>query len=130
MSFTLTKTTQVNGNGMSQNATESFANGANPRLSESIPDSSTDLLLTLAVDVSALTFISIFASGAITVQGRKTGPADEGAELSISATKPFTWASTDGTANPWTADLLGLHVTNASGAAVTLTVETLQDPTP
>lgn len=130
MSYTLTRTIQISGNGMSLTATETFTNGGNPRLSESIPDSSTNLLVTLGVDVSELDFIAIYADGALTVTGVKSGPATEGADLSISATKPFTWASTDGTANPWSNDLIGFYIDNASGAAVNLTIETIQDVTP
>jgi hypothetical protein len=130
VSFTLTRTIQVSGNGASLTATETFTEGGNPRLSESIPDSSTNLLVSLAVDVSELAFISIFATGALTVTGVKSGPATEGADLTVSPTKPFTWAATDGTANPWAEDLIGFYIDNASGAAVDLIIETLQDVTP
>lgn len=130
MSYTLTRTEQLSGNGSSLTSTRSYTEGSNPRLSESIPDSSTDLVVYLAIDVSELSLIALYADGALTVQPIKSGPANEGSALTLSATKSFLWGSDDGTANPFSNDLIGFKVTNASGAAVVFSVEALVDPTP
>ena len=130
MSFSLTRTEQLNGNGTSLNSTRSYTNTGNPRVSESIPDSSVALHVTHAVDVSELDLIALYANGALTVTPMDAANAPVGSAITLASNKCFVWGNDDGTANPFSDDIAYWHVTNASGAAVTLIIEALVDATP
>ena len=103
--------------------------GAGPSLSESIPDSSTDLQIPFSVDVSQVKSCWIQATGGnLTVKTNSSStPADT---LALVDGVPQLWVEGDLATFFLTTDVTDLFVTNSSGAASTLDIEILYDPTP
>lgn len=130
MSFSLVILSQLTGNGATRTVRETCTGSANPRVSESIPDSSTDLHVNIAIDASEMTMIWISADGALTVEPFDASNASVGTAITLTATSGYKWTSASGVANPFSGDVAYFHVTNASGAAVALVIEALTDATP
>lgn len=128
MAFTLTRTLQVNGNGISLSATAQFAYSGNPHASESVPDGTTNVYA--AIPYATMAFLAIFASAALTLQAKTAGGVSVGDPITVSATKAFVWDSDSGLANPFDDDVAYFAVVNATGANVTLSIEPLVDATP
>jgi hypothetical protein len=128
MTVSLTRTQQVSGNGLSLSATTTYAYGGNPHVSESIPNGTVNV--DCVFKYTALTFIAIFASGTLTLQAKTAAGVSNGSLITVTSTKSFIWASDDGTANPFSADIAYFEVVNATGADVTLNIEPLTDATP
>jgi hypothetical protein len=128
MPVSLQRSQQVSGNGVSLSASQTYAYSGNPHVSDIISTGTT------AVDCSFkfanLAFIAIFANGAVTLQAKTSAGVNNGSVISINATKSFIWASDDGTANPFSADIASFSVVNAGAADVTLNIEPLVDATP
>jgi hypothetical protein len=91
---------------------ETITAGGKTELSESIPESSTDLALTLALDVSALVGIYIKCSRDILLE-TNSGSAP-GNTISLKAGKALIWSINCGLANPLTVDVTGLFCTLAA----------------
>ena len=108
--------------------TNSLTAGQEINLDESIPDSSTDLLVALAFDKTKIKSIYLTADQNLTLEfnsGSVPAPS-----ISLVANIPFVWQSNDGHANPFSAaNVTALYVTNASGSAAQLQGRVLVDPT-
>lgn len=134
MSFTHTLTINhqhIDGQGRTTRATETYTKtgGQHVSLSESIPNGSTNLQVALALDASALELLVISADGAITVKTNNSSTPDD--TFALTADNGVVWANGMPLAsNPLSEDVTTIYVTNASGAAVTLTVLALLDATP
>lgn len=102
--------------------------GGGSSLSESIPDSSTDLEVALTADVSQIKSVWMMATGGnITVETNDGSSPDD--TIALVDGEPQMWNDDDIGSLFLTADVTALFVTNSSGAAVTLDVEILIDPT-
>lgn len=130
MSFSLVILSQLTGNGATRTVRETCTGSSNPRVSESIPDSSSDKHVNIAIDESEMTMLWISADGALTVEPMSGADASVGDPITLSATNGYKWTSASGVTNPFSDDVAYFHVTNASGAAVNLVIETLTDATP
>jgi hypothetical protein len=95
---------------------------------EQIPDESTDLEITFALDVSAIQAIFIKSDQAITIETNSGAAPDD--TLNLLANVPYVWSSDSYFVNLLTTDITALFVTNASGATATLNIWVLVDPTP
>lgn len=95
---------------------------------EAIPTPSTNLQFSLTVDVSQIKVLFVLADQALTLKTNSTGsPANT---LTLLAGKPYVWEHDSYYACPLTSDVTTIYVTNASGAAASLTFLVLYDPTP
>lgn len=112
---------------LSQTVTSSGSNEIN--VDESIPDSSTDLQVTMNIDVSVLKSLYIESDQNITIETNNgTTPTDT---LTLVANEPVIWTTNSVHSNPLTADITtDIFITNSSGSAANLKWRALQDATP
>lgn len=116
------------GEGASISKKVSATGGQEINISESVPDSSTDLQITCNVDVSALKSLYIVSDKDMTLETNSgSTPTDT---LSLKAGVPIVWESNMGTTNPLTADVTALFATTGAVGAAILDFKALQDPTP
>ena len=103
--------------------------GAQASVSESIPDSSTDLEVTFTLDVSAIQSIYIKSDEDLTLETNSGGsPTDT---ITLKAGVPYIWHAGSYHTNLLTADITAnIFLTNASGSAALLEIEVVTDPTP
>lgn len=130
MAISLVLLTQLTGNGTTRTSRRTCTGTGNPRVSEAIPDSSTDKHVTCAIDKSVMTMIAIFSDKAITMTAMDASDQACSSEIAVGPDQAYTWNSASGIANPFSADVAYFHVTNASGAEAALSIDVLQDATP
>ena len=128
MAITHKITQTLNYSGLGYTTTKTKTGGQENNLSESIPDSSTDLEVAWAVDISELKALLIVADGALTVKTNSSSTPDDTFTLVVNT--PIVWEDANSSGNPLSADVTSIFVTNSSGGAVTLTTKALTDPTP
>lgn len=127
MAFTDVLKIEVSG-GQSDSQQISSSGSSRQSLSETIADGSTNQAVAFTLDVSAVKSFYLNSSKDITFKTNSSGsPADT---LALKANVPYIWHT-----NAYDTFLLGtdvtvLYITNASGAAATLTIEVITDPTP
>lgn len=102
--------------------------GSEQNIDESIPDSSTDLLVNWTCDYSALKGLFIVSDQDIVLETNDGSSPDN--TISLTANVPLLWTAEGYLTNPFTADVTALYVTNASGSAANLKIRSLYDPTP
>lgn len=100
--------------------------GLEANLEEAVPANQTNLLMNIAVDVSAAKVVVISSDVALTLKTNSSGTPDD--TISVLAGVPIVWHSTDGFTCPLTVDVTKVYVTNTT--AGTLKIYTLQDATP
>ena len=130
MSFTNQLSHSVTYDNVTYEWSDNQTAGERHDLSESIPDSSTDLSVNWTADVSEVKSLLIVSNYAVTVETNSgSSPADT---FTLVANEPIIWsASQPGSpACPLTTDVTGLFITNSSGSAALLTIKMIQDPTP
>lgn len=87
-------------------------------IDEDVAASTTDQLLTIAIDVSEIESLIIFTDGALTVEtNSSSAPAQT---LTFAADKPLVWASGMPSSCPLTTDVTALYFTNAGGSSVNI----------
>jgi len=128
MTISLQRTQSVSGNGISLQASTTYAYSGNPHVSEVVSTGVTTV--DCVFKYANLAFIAIFANGALSLQAKTSAGVNNGSVITISATKAFIWSSDGGTANPFSADIAKFEVTSAVVADVTLNIEPLTDATP
>jgi len=107
---------------------EVTADGAIAPRQIAVPDESVDLLVNLAIDYSQLKAIILLATVDMTIETNDGSSPDD--TIALRANEPYVWHDNAYWANPFTADVTALYVTNASGAAGTLYVDGLEDASP
>jgi|AntRauMFilla1563_2_1112583.scaffolds.fasta_scaffold00374_9 hypothetical protein len=111
----------------------SVTGGASHRVQEPIPDSSTDLQVAFALDVSQAKSFMLLADQDMLVE--TNSGTEAGNTFTLAAGVPYVWPSTNGAAfvdteaDAVTTDITALFVTNTSGTAGTLTLDAILDPT-
>ena len=128
MTVSLYRTQQVSGNGIALSASNTYVYSGNPHVSETVANGTTNV--DCVFKYANLAFIAIFASAALSLQAKTAAGVDVGTAITVNSTKSFIWASDDGTANHFDADVAYFVVTNATGADVTLNIEPLTDASP
>jgi hypothetical protein len=98
-------------------------------IDETIGLNASDLLINIAIDVSALKSLFILCSKAATINTNDLAGGSPDDTIVLTAGVPFRWTSTSPFANPLTVDVTKIYVTS-SGAAGTMQIYTLQDATP
>jgi hypothetical protein len=100
--------------------------GTVTELQETIPPSSTNLAITLAIDVSEMKGLYMVGTGAMTVKTNSTGsPANT---IALVADQPLVWTSVSLLTSPLGTDVTILYITSTPGGVFSLTV--IQDATP
>ena len=130
MPFTNTCTYSTTYNKVRYEWSDNQSAGERHVVSESIPDSSTDLSVNWTADVSEIKSLLIVSDYAITVETNSgASPANT---ITLVAGEPVIWTAgmPGAPACPLTTDVTGLFITNASGSAALLTIKMIQDPTP
>lgn len=93
-----------------------------------IPDATTNKEVDVAFALAKLKAIYLYASQDVTVKTNSTGSPDD--TISLVAEKPLVWYTGGSFANPFTADVTKLYITNASGSDATVRLRALVDVTP
>ncbi|QDV50854.1 hypothetical protein [Gimesia fumaroli] len=93
-----------------------------------VADSSTDLAINLAIDVSALKLLYMVSDQDLIVETNDGTTPDD--TITLKAGKPLVWHEDCGYTNPLGTDVTAFFATNASGGDATLHIKTLQDATP
>ncbi len=97
-------------------------------LSEAVPANSTDLALTLNVDISELKMLYIHSDKTLKLETNDAAtPADT---INLVADEPLVWWVGCGHANPLTADVTAIYATELAGVVANLTIRVLEDATP
>lgn len=99
-------------------------------LSEAAPDSATTVMAA-AIDVSALKSFFLLSDQDVNIGTNDAYGGSPDATIQLKAGVPYVW-NTDSydTFLLVAADIVTLHVTNASGSSATIQMEALIDPTP
>jgi len=121
-------TQTVTGIGDNLSQAREVSDSASIDVDESIPDSSTDLQINIAIDVSEVSFLAIKSDQDITIETNSGSAAAD--TLTISGGVPLIYSGTAGETFFLGTDVTAIFVTNASGAAARLQIKGLQDATP
>jgi hypothetical protein len=108
---------------------EDVTGSAEANIDETIGVDASNLLINVAIDVSALKSIFILCSKAATIETNNSSTPDD--TISLSAGVPFRWTVNSPFASPFASnvDVTKIYVT-AAGASGTLQMYVLQDATP
>jgi hypothetical protein len=93
-----------------------------------IASATTNGQIVCAIDISELKSIVLNSTKDVTVKTNDGSSPDD--TFTLKANNPLVWNSESPTANPFSADITDLYVTNASGADATVQVRALLDVTP
>ena len=128
MSFTHSLTQAANGMSQPISRSNNYTAGSEVNVDEAVPDSTTDQLVTIAIDVSAIQSFYMVSDQVLTVEfnNSTTGVPT----IVLAANIPFIE-----TADNYHVDLLGtditvLYLTNASGSIANFKLRCVFDPTP
>lgn len=97
-------------------------------IDESIPDSSTDLQINVAIDISEIEAFEIMSDQDILVEGNNSSGV--AGSVSLIANVPYRFNSDWYDTFKFTADLTALFITNASGSAAAFKLRCVYDATP
>lgn len=112
--------------GLSQAKTKSYVGDNAPRLDVSIPDSSTDLLTPWSLERgNGIVMVFILSDQAMTLKTNSSGAPDD--TIVLVANVPYIWTTDSYDSVQITADVTALYMTNASGSAASLRIESLVD---
>ena len=105
------------------------ASGIERNVSESIPDSSTDLEVDWVCDLSALFALIIVSDQDMTLKTNDAGAPIQ--TFLLKAGEAIPWSKNlVGLLNPITTDVTSIFLTNSSGSAANLRIRSLSDATP
>jgi hypothetical protein len=117
------------GGGLSLSASNSYSGTGEANIvAESVPDSTTDQQVNIALDVSAIQAIYIKSSTALMVETNSATVPDD--TITLVADVPYIWHTGSYFTNLLTTDVTALFLTNASGAAATFELRCVYDSTP
>jgi hypothetical protein len=128
MSITHAMTMQWEQGNNSLSMRDTFTGESEANVSVSVPDSSTDFEITLGIDISEIKSIVINSDQVVTLETNSGSAADD--TFALTADNPLVWNVDSPAANPFSADITALFVTNSSGSAATFNVRCLLDATP
>lgn len=128
MSLTHTILERLTVGGQTTDKTQAKSAGGGTSLSESIPDSSTDLQVAFDLDVSTVKSFYMASDQDVTVETNSGSTPDD--TINLVANVPYIWHDQSYHNFLLGTDVTDLFVTNSSGSAATLQVEALFDPTP
>ena len=129
MAFTQHLTRRWEGVGRQIEVRQSFSGDGelSPR-EVSIPDSTSDMLVNLAVDVDKLKYIFLLSDQDLTFETNDAESPDD--TINLKANNPYIWYDGSYDALKLTEDVTGVYLSNSSGATATLKIEGVEDATP
>lgn len=117
------------GGGLSLSASNAYSGtGEANILAESVPDSTTDQQVNVAIDVSAIQSVYILSDQALTVETNNGTTPDD--TITLVANTPYIWHTGSYFTNLLTTDVTALFLTNASGSTATFDLRCVYDSTP
>lgn len=128
MAFTHVITQNVAADGLQVGSSRSYSAGLKISLDENIPDSSTDLQVVLALDVSELKSVFILSDQDMTLETNDGTTPDD--TINLLAGVPYIWNTDSYDANKLATDVTAFFMTQSSGSVARLQAEFLYDPTP
>ena len=128
MSFTHSLTQAVNGMSQPVSRSNNYTGSGEVSVDEAVPDSTTDQLVTIAIDVSAIQSFYMVSDQALTVETNSGSVADE--TIVLAANIPFVETSDNYHADILATDITALYLTNASGSTANFKLRCVQDVTP
>lgn len=121
-------THQLVAGGVTKTITQQQSAASLVSVEESVPDSSTDLQIALALDVSACkSFLMVSTVDMLIETNSGSAPDDT---INLVADKPYIWTVDSYDAFQFTTDITALFATQSTGDDGVLTIEALFDPTP
>jgi len=114
--------------GTAINASKSYSGGSEIKITESIPDSSTDLLTVITLDVSAVQALYIISDQVLLLEPNNGTTPDD--PMTLVANVPYVWNTDSQDALFFGTDWTALYVTNSSGSAANLRIRGVVDVTP
>jgi hypothetical protein len=131
MAYGGTITIAYDGGGTSKSDTITKSSTGRVAWEESVANGQTDFEITCpTVDVSACVLVYIKSTQDVTLE-TNAADATGGNTLTLKANQPYVWWTAAPFTNVLTADIAtNVFVTNASGAAATVTFEAILDTTP
>ena len=127
MALSVTTSVGYQRDGSAVTASRSVSAGQEIAIDESIPNGN-DNLVAFNLDYSQCKALMIVADGDLTIE-TNANDATGGQTIAITEDVPFFWQANSGITCPITTDITALYVTNATGAAVSLKIRALVDPT-
>lgn len=128
MAFKHTVTRRVIVDGREIGGTKEIEGSGLKSVNESIADAQTDKQVNYTLDVSACKSFFMVSDQNITVETNNgAAPVDT---ITLVADEPYYWNSDSYDTFLLGTDVTALFITNASGAAATLEIESLEDATP
>lgn len=127
MSYSLTFTQGVSGEGESISKSVVIEGGALMKIEEEIAASASNVLVAAEIDVSQVKGFLFLADKDVTLKtNSSSSPANT---LNLKANEPQTWNEKSGLVNPLTTDVTALYFTNAAASPATVQVIVIYDPT-
>lgn len=126
--YTHTLTRKITTPGRSVNAENTFSGDGQSSRTISVPDSTSDKLVNLAMDVSQIQCIYMKSDQDLTVETNDGAAPDD--TINLLADKPYVWHAGSYFANLLTVDVTKLYLTNNSGAEAMFELEVVVDSTP
>lgn len=128
MAFSHTITRQVNNGGETIAKTNTYSGDGRESRTIAVPDSTTDQLVNLTMDVSQIKSLYIVSNYAVTVETNSSSAPTN--TIALVADTPLIWHTGSYYTNLLTADVTAIYLTNASGSAATVNIEIVHDSTP
>lgn len=128
MSFTATVTEKITIGTTTNEEINTFTDAAQILIDEAIPDSSTDLLIALVLDVSEIAAVFIVSDQALTLEFNNSTTGVP--QIDLVAGVPYIWHANSYFTNLLTTDITALYATNASGSTANLKFRVVYDSTP
>jgi hypothetical protein len=97
-------------------------------LDETVASGSTDLLINVAIDVSAVKSFILLSDQAVTIETNNGAAPDN--TIVLVANVAYVWTTDSYDTFKLTVDVTKIYVTNASGSTATIKLEALVDATP
>lgn len=128
MPFTATVTEKITIGTTTNEEINTFTDAAQILIDEAIPDSSTDLLIALVLDVSEIAAVFIVSDQALTLEFNNSTTGVP--QIDLVAGVPYIWHANSYFTNLLTTDITALYATNASGSTANLKFRVVYDSTP
>lgn len=93
-----------------------------------VPDSTSDQLCNIAIDVDKVSLFYILSTQDVTVEANNGTSPDF--TLNLKANEPYFWHTNSLDTFKCTADVTAFYISNSSGASATISCDVIQDSTP
>lgn len=125
MTFSVTTREDATSNSLNISSTRTLEGDVQVAAQHTIPASTTDMEIALAVDVSLATLVMIKSTQDLTIETNDGTTPDD--TLSLDANIPMVWREGDYNALFLTVDVTSIFVTNAGASDATLQILVLTD---